>query len=134
MSVKKIGFALGGPVASGKTFTAKSIAILLYCNTDTGILTKYSNIYTNCSFAIIDNLKCMKEYNELKNDEFCDWYFIYLSVPQLTRLTRIKQLYPDNWKDYFNEPDLGKEAIHPSKYDCIAMSIDHVLKFIYGKI
>ena len=23
----------------------------------------------------------------------------------------IKQLYPDNWKYYFNKPDLGKEAI-----------------------
>ena len=32
-------------------------------------------------------------------NEFCDWYFIYLSVPQLTRISRLKKLYPDNWKD-----------------------------------
>lgn len=181
MSVKKIGFAFGGPVAAGKSFTAKSISSLLDCNIYsfttrlnqfTSILgTKYPELNTdlsNCklrqtvnhglksvlgtdiwikstlndikadetieqdlSFVIIDDLKYVSEYDALKKDRFCDWYFIYLSVPQLTRISRLKKLYPDNWKDHFNESNLGKEVISLNKYDCIALSIDNVLKFIY---
>jgi hypothetical protein len=63
-------------------------------------------------------------------NELCDWYFIYLSVPQLTHISRLKKLYPDNWKDHFNESNLCKEVISLNKYDCITLSIDNVLKFI----
>jgi hypothetical protein len=133
MSIKKIGFAFGGLVASGKTYTAESISYILDCNIH-NIATFKDNsdkLNSDISFAIIDDLRTINEYNELKNDKFCRWYFIYISVPQLTRLERIKKLYPDNWREYFNRKE---ECIPVNKYDCISLSIDHTLKFIYNVI
>lgn len=186
MSFQKIGFAFSGPVASGKSFTAKSISCILDSNVysfstklkqftnlleskypalNDGNVTKNrellrnvgqglksilgndiwinatlknihddirNSVYSdNISISIIDDLRFISEYNALKNDKVCKWYFIYLSVPQLTRLTRIKELYPENWEDHFYEPNIGNEIIPIYKYDCIALSIDHTLKFIH---
>ena len=140
MSIKKIGFAFGGPIASGKSYTAKSISYILDCNIYSisavcepirqDSIVSLTHSY-DISFAIIDDLRTIEEYNVLKNDEFCKWYFIYLSIPQLTRLERIKKLYPDNWKEHFNKKE---DDISFNKYDCISLSIDHTLKFIYKVI
>jgi adenylate kinase family enzyme len=181
MSIKKIGFAISGPIASGKTYTSKRLATIFDCNIYsfstqlkqfTTILEKEypqldagnrkllqtagqglksvlgSDIWVNATlkkihsdelpadedgmtFAIIDDLRFISEYDALKNDKKCKWYFIYLGVPKLTLLERIKILYPENWKEHLDESINQDEAISLNKYDCIAFSIDHTLKFVY---
>ena len=93
------------------------------------------DIYTTShdeSYVIIDDLRYQSEYDALINDKYCEWHFIYLSVPQLTRIERIKKIYPENWGEHFNYHDICEIPIY--KNDCIAFSIDHVLKFVNSKI
>jgi dephospho-CoA kinase len=179
MSIKKIGFAISGPIASGKTYTSKILATIFDCNIysfstqlkqfTTILENEYpqlttgnksrkllqtagqglksvlgSDIWVNATlkkihndaaddmtFAVIDDLRFISEYDALKNDKQCKWYFIYLGVPKLTLLERIKILYPENWKEHLDESINKDEAISLNKYDCIAFSIDHTLKFVY---
>jgi len=179
MSVKKIGFAFSGPIASGKSYMAKSVARILDCNVysfgtklkqfasilenaypelssvgknrkllqtvgqglksvvgpDIWVNATMQDIYTTShdeSYVIIDDLRYQSEHDALINDKYCEWHIIYLSVPQLTRIERIKKLYPENWGEHFNSHDICEIPIH--KNDCIAFSIDHVLKFVNSKI
>jgi dephospho-CoA kinase len=179
MSVKKIGFAFSGPIASGKSYMAESVARILDCNvysfatklkqfasilenaypelssvgknrkllrtvgqglksvvgSDIWVNATMKDIYTTShdeSYVIIDDLRYQSEYDALINDKYCEWHFIYLSVPQLTRIERIKKIYPENWGEHFNYHDICEIPIY--KNDCIAFSIDHVLKFVNSKI
>jgi len=53
---------------------------------------------TKKEYCIIDDLRFQNELDLLEQDG--DWIYIILNINVVTRLNRLKQLYPDNYNDH----------------------------------
>jgi hypothetical protein len=82
---------------------------------------------SNNEMVVIDDMRYDNEYNSLKLDISRKWYFIYLAVPQLTRLERIKKLYPQNWRDHLKHDTL---EIPINKFDFVAYTSKSIESYV----
>ena len=71
---------------------------------DPDIWAKYIIKQTNKKeHCIIDDLRFQNELDLLEEDG--EWIYIILNINVVTRLNRLKQLYPDNYKDHIKNMD-----------------------------
>ena len=71
---------------------------------DPDIWAKYIIKQTNKKeHCIIDDLRFQNELDLLERDG--EWVYIILNINVVTRLNRLKQLYPDNYKDHIKNMD-----------------------------
>lgn len=82
-------------------------------------------------YAIIDDLRFDVEFKSLKADPIRKWYLIYLSIPQLTRVERVKKQYPKNWKDHLKN-DICEIPIR--EFDHISLDIESTIKYVSAAV
>lgn len=67
-----------------------------------------SNQFRNFEYIVIDDLRFPNEYNKLKSEGFV---LVRLSINKETQLERIKELYPETWKDHVDKLDDYSETV-----------------------
>jgi dephospho-CoA kinase len=84
------------------------------------------------SIVIVDDLRFVSEFKSLKTDKNRKWFFINIDTPELTRINRIKKIYPNSYMDHINSSI--KPEIPIPAFDLNSSNIQDIINYVLNKI